>query len=197
MAITQNQIGPTVETCDGKDNDCNGLIDDGVGAPTIFYQDSDGDTYGDSAVSDVSCTAPAGFVIRGGDCDDTNSAVNPAAAELCGSGYGDGIDNNCNGVIDEGCAAYPVALFSDGGEYDSVQNAYDAIDPNTQNDTIMMQALELSGGLTFDQDYLVVLAGGYDNAFSSATGWTTISNPTGPALVIKNGTVIAEYVMLR
>jgi hypothetical protein len=33
------------------------------------------------------------------DCDDTNHAAHPAAAEVCG----DGVDNNCNGRVDEGC----------------------------------------------------------------------------------------------
>ena len=31
------------------------------------------------------------------DCDDTNPNVNPSALEVCG----DGIDNNCNGQVDE------------------------------------------------------------------------------------------------
>ena len=35
------------------------------------------------------------------DCDDTNPRINPAAVETCD----DGIDNNCNGLIDEGCQA--------------------------------------------------------------------------------------------
>ena len=34
------------------------------------------------------------------ECDDGNAAVHPGAAEICGNG----IDDNCNGQIDEGCA---------------------------------------------------------------------------------------------
>ena len=38
----------------------------------IFYQDLDGDTYGNAAVSSYACTGtPAGYVVTAGDCDDS------------------------------------------------------------------------------------------------------------------------------
>ena len=40
-----------------------------------------------------------GFTPAEGDCDDQDPAVNPAMDELCG----DGVDNDCDGQIDEGC----------------------------------------------------------------------------------------------
>jgi hypothetical protein len=35
------------------------------------------------------------------DCNDQNAGVHPGAAEICGNG----LDDNCNGVVDEGCPA--------------------------------------------------------------------------------------------
>ncbi len=68
---------------DGKDNDCNGVVDDP-------FKDADGD----------------GFDITQGDCwddavDPRAADVNPGAAEICG----DGIDNDCNGMVDDGCSS--------------------------------------------------------------------------------------------
>ncbi|MFN0033162.1 MAG: MopE-related protein, partial [Flavobacteriales bacterium] len=69
-----------------------------VNTPQTYYQDNDGDNYGNNAVTQSSCSAVAGYVTTGGDCNDGNAAVNPGATEnLCNN-----IDDNCNGTIDEG-----------------------------------------------------------------------------------------------
>jgi hypothetical protein len=66
------------ETCNGKDDDCDGAIDDG------FDLDADG------AASCAVGTKPA-------DCDDADPAVYPGAAEAC-----NGVDDDCDGTVDEG-----------------------------------------------------------------------------------------------
>ena len=83
------------ELCDGKDNDCYGSIDEDLPMVT-YYADIDGDGYGDPSNSIELCEIQAGYVTDNTDCDDINILVNPSAIELC-----DGIDNNCDGLIDD------------------------------------------------------------------------------------------------
>ena len=104
------------ERCNGVDDDCDGEIDeDAVDAPT-WHIDYDGDGYGSSAYTEVGCEAEAGWVADDGDCDDTDAAVNPAGTELC-----NGLDDNCDGIADDGAAAVlcpapaGVAVTSCGG----------------------------------------------------------------------------------
>jgi len=92
-----NAFPGNTEVCDGVDNNCDGNIDEGLPLNT-YYRDSDNDTYGDPNVTTSSCSAPAGYVLDNTDCDDSNAAINPGATEIC-----DGVDNNCDGNIDEGC----------------------------------------------------------------------------------------------
>ena len=61
-----------------------------------WYQDLDNDGYGNTAVTLEADEQPVGYVAVGGDCNDTNNAVNPGVPEICGNG----IDDDCDGSID-------------------------------------------------------------------------------------------------
>ena len=50
----------------------------------------------------------------GNDCDDTQNAINPGATEVC-----NGVDDNCNGQIDEGLATQNYYTDADGDGYGS------------------------------------------------------------------------------
>jgi hypothetical protein len=87
------------EKCGGADENCNGVANE-VGAVgcQVYFADSDKDTFGAGAGACL-CEASATFTAtNSSDCDDLDSAVNPAAGEIC-----DGKDNNCAAGTDEGC----------------------------------------------------------------------------------------------
>jgi hypothetical protein len=62
---------------------------------STYYADADGDGFGDASNSSLLCSAQAGYVTNSSDCDDTRNDVYPGAP-----GTAEGIDNNCNSVID-------------------------------------------------------------------------------------------------
>ena len=88
-------INPSAEErCDGIDNNCDGEIDEGL--LTLYYPDSDEDGFGDPENPAELCTLEAGYTDDNQDCDDNNDLIFPESDELC-----DGIDNDCDGEIDE------------------------------------------------------------------------------------------------
>lgn len=82
------------EVCDQVDNDCNGYADDGLDA--TWYQDADGDGFGNVNVTAQACAAPTGYLIDSTDCDDTSLLINPDATD--DASLPDGIDQDCSGA---------------------------------------------------------------------------------------------------
>jgi len=121
------------EICDGRDNDCDGTVDEDT-SPVVWFADLDGDGYGSSASGAVvSCTAVAGHSLRGGDCDDRDAARRPFVTERC-----DGLDDDCDTAIDEGlsrgcgsdvgvCAAGRQACVS------GIWSACNGVGPSTES----------------------------------------------------------------
>ena len=88
-------IDEVPEACNLRDDDCDGVADDGLLRP--WYPDEDGDLQGDAdADAEVTCLPPVGWVDNRSDCDDTNASIRSGSAEVC-----DDIDNDCDGRIDD------------------------------------------------------------------------------------------------
>ena len=96
------------EQHDGRDNNCNGRIDEGF-TEVAYYQDLDDDGFGDPAILRMARRQPSGFVSNNLDCNDGSSADNPNAVEIM-----DGRDNNCDDNIDEQALTYFRDVDSDG-----------------------------------------------------------------------------------
>jgi hypothetical protein len=80
-----------------------------IGARTRVYRDQDGDGYGTNTDYVYNCDAVLGYVSIGGDCNDADVCIHPGAVEFC-----DGVDNNCDGVIN-GAAAVDCFNNTDTG----------------------------------------------------------------------------------
>ncbi len=84
------------EVCDEIDNDCNDEVDDNAIDALSWYQDGDGDGYGDPETEQESCEQPSGTVDNGDDCDDHDDDTNPGQSEI----WYDGADADCDGASD-------------------------------------------------------------------------------------------------
>jgi cysteine-rich repeat protein len=103
-----NGIVEGTEVCDdNNNNDADGCSSTCL-TESLFYADSDGDNYGNAANSIYALIQPAGYVTDNTDCDDSNPAINPSATEVC-----DGVDNNCDGSVDDSSSADALTWYLD------------------------------------------------------------------------------------
>jgi hypothetical protein len=153
-----------VELCNGVDDNCDTLIDNGVSSQN-YYVDSDGDGYGAAgSVPQSSCMAVAGRVTNNLDCNDMNSAVRPTATEVCNL-----IDDNCNLQTDEGLTYLTYYPDVDGDGYGAASGSPQSScapvsgkvtnngDCNDANSNVRPGVAEVCNGVDDD------CAGGVDN----------------------------------
>lgn len=155
---------------------------------STYYQDSDGDGFGDPSNFIQSCSPQSGYVTNNSDCDDNLFGVNPGATEICGNG----IDDNCNGSTDEGCITYTFYADSDGDTYGNPSASVtqgnptapegyvtNNLDCNDSNPAVNPSAMEICNGIDDDCD------GTIDNNTPALASATSIAGPVG---VCRNST---------
>ncbi len=117
------------EVCDGADNNCDGETDESTAIDaTTWYQDSDGDNYGNPAVSQPACTQPTGYVTDNTDCHDTVATAYPGSHET--ETPKDNIDTDCDGndyCTDLNCDGRPdlfIPEYYTGSSYNTTSYIY-------------------------------------------------------------------------
>ncbi len=155
------------ELCDAVDRDCSGFPDDDAIDATAWYQDTDGDGFGDAGVATDACSQPSGYVADSTDCDDAVDTVYPGASEV----PSDGVDQDCNGSdLTVPTDFYVSQTFGSAGAtgtmsdpFDTVQEAADAA-ALAGNLPVRIAAGSYGENVTTD----VPLLGGYDD---TQAGW--------------------------
>ncbi|MBL8919909.1 MAG: putative metal-binding motif-containing protein [Myxococcaceae bacterium] len=142
------------ETCNQVDDDCDMLVDEGL-ATQAWYPDGDGDGRGRLGAMAVNrCNAPPGHVLSNDDCNDLNASIRPGAVEVC-----NGLDDNCDMLVDNGAMAQNYWLDGDGDGFgragSSPQNSCapisgwvtNASDCNDLNAAVKPTAVEVCNGI--------------------------------------------------
>ena len=167
-------INPSAdEICDGVDNDCDEEIDEGV--LQTLYLDVDEDGYGNPNEPVEACEISDGLSLVGNDCNDQDDLSYPGSAERC-----DGLDNDCDGEVDEELQEIWFA-DKDGDGYGDADDFIEICDPpegyvsvaldcDDLNGDINLDAIEICDGLDNDCDTLIDDADG-DVDYSTATDY--------------------------
>lgn len=124
-------VAGATQSGDGDVSGFHGVVDCWVlklscEALQTFYADADADGFGNASDSLSACSIPEGYVADSTDCDDTNANVYPGAQEIPNNG----IDDNCNGYVDE----FGV------GVNEATSNAFFSIFPNSNNGIVAIAA---------------------------------------------------------
>ncbi|MCB9684737.1 MAG: FG-GAP repeat protein [Alphaproteobacteria bacterium] len=153
------------ERCNGQDDDCDALVDEGAPGDAIWYPDLDGDGFGADDQGQLLCDPPSTWTPIAGDCDDTRNDISPTRFELC-----NGVDDDCDGLVDAddptlatGYLAWPDADGDGHGASDGeptwgcslVGASTDAIDCDDEDPDVHGAATEVCGGGDEDCDGLV------------------------------------------
>jgi len=123
--------------------------------PRTYYRDMDGDSFGNPDSTIQSCAHHRGYVRDSTDCNDQDSTIHPGAKEICG----DGIDNNCNGQVDENCPIPKIsigdAIAFEGNSGYKKMNFYVKLS-SAAYDTVKVQYNTERGTATASEDYVPV-----------------------------------------
>jgi Putative metal-binding motif len=84
-----------IEQCNNIDENCDGVVDEGMPPMTNWFWDGDDDGFGGTTYTGGCIEQPDGFAATSDDCDDSSASIHPDATEICNLR-----DDDCDGLID-------------------------------------------------------------------------------------------------
>jgi hypothetical protein len=135
----QNEVKAQPETCDGKDNDCDGVVDNnpqGAGASCDLVPGSPGACkpgVQQCLAGALKCTGGVGPTTE--ICDGPKGSVDKQ------------YDNNCNGQIDEGCvfASDPLVRFDTSGSNPGQHSTFQLVSASAGDDYLVAYSDQRAG----------------------------------------------------
>ena len=128
-----------------EDVDCDDLNPEVLG-PMTWWQDADADGFVNPDSEILSCTPPDfGVIVNFGfDCDDNSAEAFPDNPEVL-----DGLDNDCNGLIDDGLDTTPPVITLIGADTITLEVGIDTYTEQgatvTDNDPAYSESVSISG----------------------------------------------------
>ncbi len=169
----------------------NGTVNPNGTSTTAYFQYGTSTGYGTSTTSQSMGSGTSGVPLTQAINDlNCNTTYHYRAVGTNSGGTVNGSDMT---FVTSACSSQLVIRVEGGttvGSYSTIQAAYNQ---SVSGDIIEMQATNFNESPNFNLNISVLLKGGYDSAFGSQTGYTTIAG----TLTISNGTAEVDSLVIQ
>ena len=171
--VNNDVVTCSITATDGSATSAPGTDTVTVCSSGTWYEDADGDGFGNFSTEVVTCSPPANWIPVAGDCDDSDPNIFPTAGDTAT----DAIDSDCDGMECEAAdlnGAYFVVCLDNGDWFDAelacTSAGYDGLASLTSaaEETHVVNLLIATGGANNQQPWL----GLTDQSSPGTFAWT-------------------------
>jgi hypothetical protein len=178
------------ERCNGRDDDCDGSVDEDPIDGEIYHLDGDRDGYGDPHRTDVACGPRQGLVDDASDCHDDDPTAYPGSTAW--EHPEDGVDQDCDGfdgardLDGDGLCDLFFVSYKDADSYLVQSPVYFGAELGfSEKDTTWLDTQGSIDALAADLDGdgrpELILPSYYDGSSYAQTSWIYAGTPEGPS----------------